>query len=99
MLAQLEPVIGFFQFDHLAVSRVKSAIGESILIREKGFLLRGVKALVGLLIKLAGGVELGEDRLHKLLVLGLSGADKIVVGQLELFYERLPVRGEFIAVS
>jgi len=45
-----------------------------------------------------GGVELRQRRLDEFLVARLRGADKIVVGQLQFFGERLPVRREFVAI-
>ena len=48
---------------------------------------------------MAGVIELRERRLHEFLVARLRGADKIVVGQLQFFGERLPVRRERVAVS
>src|ERR1051326_4775828 len=43
-------------------------------------------------------VQTGEDSLNDLLVPWLSGADEIVVGQLELCGEALPDGGQFITI-
>ena len=97
--AELEIIIVLLQFDHLAVARVKRAVGQAVFFREKRFLLRGIKARVGRLVKMAGGVELGERGLDEFLVARLGGADEIVVGQFQFFGERLPVRRELVAIG
>ena len=58
----------------------------------------GIKSGVSLLVKLARGVKFGKDLLNERLVARVGGADKIVVGQLQFFRERLPVGGECVAI-
>ena len=48
---------------------------------------------------MAGVVQPGKNCLHAGPVARLGGADEIVMGQLQLFGERLPVRREAVAVG
>ena len=99
MRAELEPIVALLELHHFAVGGIECAVGPAVLVGQKRFFLRGIKAFVGFLIKLAGGVEFGEDGLHEFLVARLGGADEIVVGEFELLGKRLPVSGESIAIG
>ena len=99
MWLELEPVIVLLNFYDFAVGRIECAVGAAVLFCQKAFFFRGIKPFVGLLIKFPGGVQFGEDGLDEVLVAGAGGADEIVVGQFEFLRERLPIRGESVAVS
>ena len=99
MLAQLEEIIFLLQFDDFAVGRVEGAVRQAVLLGQKGFFLGRIKARVGCFVKMAGVVDLGEAGLDEFLVARLRGADEIVVGQLQFFGKRLPVRRELVAIS
>ena len=99
MSAELEVIIVLLQLDHFAVAQVETAVGQAVLFRKKRLLLGRIKARVGCLVEMASVVELRERGLHKLLVARLGRADKVVVGQFQLFRKGLPVGGEFVAIG
>src|SRR5450756_1353970 len=98
MRAELEIIIVLLELDHFAVARVKGAVGQTILVREKRFFLGGIKTGVSGLVEMAGGVELCERGLYVFLVARLRGAHEIVIRQFQLLDERLPVGGEGVAI-
>ena len=80
MFLELEVVVLFDEFDHVAVDGIEFTVGLTVLLGEEGFLAGGIKAFVFRLIEMAGGVELREDCLDDGFVALLGSADEIVVG-------------------
>ena len=68
--AELEIPVLLHELDDLAVLRREIAVGQAILLGEECLLLRGVKTRMRGLVEMAGGMEFGENGLHRGLVPG-----------------------------
>ena len=99
MVLEPEVIVLLVQLDDLPVSRVERAVRATILVRQESFLPRRLKAAIDFFVKVPLGMELGENRLHHLLMPRLGGADEIVVGQLQLRGKGLPHRSQLIAIG
>jgi len=98
VLAELEIVVVLHQLGDFAVDRVERSVVAPVLLGQECLLLRRVKAAIFGLIKMSVVMELLQHRLHERLVARGGGADKIRIGQVQPRGERLPDRGELIAV-
>ena len=95
---ELEVVVLFDEFDHVAIDGVEFSIWQTIFLGEESFLAGGIKAFVFRLIEMAGSVELRKNRLNDRFVALLGSADEIVVGKLEACGEAFPIARQVVAV-
>src|SRR6266436_792250 len=98
MVLELEVIVQLFQLGDFTVGRIESAVREAIFFGEKSFLFGGIKATVNSFVKMAFTMKLGQNGLDYLLVPCVGGADKIVIGELELDCKGFPDLGEIIAI-
>ena len=98
MFAELEVVVVLHQLGDVAIDRVERAILAPVFLSQKRLLPRGIKTAILGLIKMPVVVQLLQHRLHERLVSGGRSAHEVRVGQVQSPGERLPDRGELVAV-